>query len=77
MQVSQEQKEELLAVMPQFSASVSANDGRNEAIGIQFRMKGLNKGEPKTIKQLRQDGQALMQEHSEQICATEDGDQVQ
>ena len=45
-------------------------------IGLQFRMKGLNKGEPKSIKQLRMDGEALMQEHQGYVLATEDTDQV-
>lgn len=35
-------------------------------------MKGITKGEPKTIKQLRQDTRALSMEHQGQICATED-----
>lgn len=39
-------------------------------------MKGLNKGEPKSIKQLRMDGQALMQDHAAVVCATEDAEQV-
>jgi len=33
------------------------------AIGLHFRMKGLSKGDPKTLKQLRSDGEALLNEH--------------
>ena len=58
--------------MPQFNGNISTDDGRNQVIGLHFRMKGLNKGEPKSIKQLRLDGEALMQEHASVICATED-----
>ena len=40
-------------------------------------MKGLSKGEPKTLKQLRTDGQALVSEHPSQVCVVEDSEQVQ
>ena len=58
--------------MPQFNGTIDSDDGRNQVVGLHFRMKGLNKGEPKSIKQLRLDGEALMQEHAGVICATED-----
>ena len=47
------------------------------AVGLQFRMKGLSKGEPKSMKQLRKDGQALLAEHPDQVCVSEDDVQVE
>ena len=45
-------------------SNIGVDDGNLMAIGIQFRMKGLNKADPKTLKGLRADGQALINEHS-------------
>ena len=39
-------------------------------------MKGLNKGLPKTLKQLRGDGEALVREHADKVCFTEDSESV-
>ena len=39
---------------------------------MHFRMKGLSKGDAKSIKQLRADGSALMSEHPQQVCLAED-----
>ena len=58
------------------SHSVSASDSRLIAIGIQFRMKGVAKGDPRTIKQLRVDGETLMSQHPTQVCCTDVADGV-
>ena len=55
-----------------------ADDGNMMAIGLQFRMKGFSgkKGaliqqDPKSIKQLRADVQALQNEHQGTVSATD------
>ena len=59
------------------SHQVQASDDKLIAIGLQFQMKGVSKGDPKTIKQLRVDGETLMSQHPEQVCFTEDSESVQ
>ena len=59
--MQQDEKQQLLEAI--HSGSVTSDDKRLQAIGLHFRMKGLNKGDAKSIKQLRADGSALMNEH--------------
>lgn len=56
--LADDQKNELLAGLDE-RAVIDREDGRMMAIGLQFRMKGLNKGLPKSLKQLRADCSAL------------------
>ena len=56
-----DEKLQLLATFnePFDEHGVEANDGRKMAIGLHFRMKGINNGEPKSIKTLRTNSQTL------------------
>ena len=55
-----DEKLQLLATFDAFEEhGIEANDGRKMAIGLHFRMKGINNGEPKSIKTLRANSQTL------------------
>ena len=70
-----EEKQQLLGSFAEPS-TVTGDDARTMAIGIHFRMKGLSKGEPKTLKQLRADSEALNREHPGQVCCSEELEEV-